>query len=193
MADPFGQAMNDAKHLPVIVAGPVTDTDLEAGLTAEDALEVYSLRLSAIKGKRPKKGLLRKRLTQAQLRLWHELAAVPALMLQDRLLHWALHGQLQDCLPCLGTGKIGRGPDERPCGLCGGKGLVRRPADPRIVKLAADAAIDFKDRLMGKATEKIQVQIPVQVVVGGVDPNRLPTSAPPAPVPLVEEDADDHG
>lgn len=46
--------------------------------------------------------------------------------------------------------------------------------DPRVLKLGFDAAMDYKDRVRGKATEKVQVAQAVRVEVGGIDLGSLP-------------------
>lgn len=47
-------------------------------------------------------------------------------------------------------------------------------SDPRDIKLGLDAALDYKDRMRGKATEKLQVAQAVRVQVGGIDLDALP-------------------
>src|SRR5205807_2407248 len=145
--------------------------DQDERLTGPEVLEVYALRLASIQGKRLSQRLVRAKLTDEQLRLWHQLALIPAIMLQDRLMATALNGVKETCMSCLGGGK---GQDSTPCPRCKGKGWVRAPADPRIVKLAHDAALDVKDRNLGKPTERVQIAQAVKVVMGGVDPGRLP-------------------
>lgn len=159
-------------------------TPLESAekLTTPEILEVYALRLAAIKGKRINTKLFKKNLNAEQIRLWQRLSMVPGLMLQDRLISQALNGVKHECRVCGGLGKLRKkvadGPVEIECERCKGRGWVKGAPDPRLVKLAHDAAIDLKDRTMGKATENVQIAQAVKVVMGGLDLDRLPQPKP---------------
>lgn len=50
--------------------------------------------------------------------------------------------------------------------------------DPKLLRIAHEAAVDIKDRTMGKPTEKVQVAHAVRVIVGGLDLGRLPDPEP---------------
>jgi hypothetical protein len=50
--------------------------------------------------------------------------------------------------------------------------------NPQVQRVALNAAIDVKDRIMGKPTERLQVNQPVRVVIHGLDLSRFPD--PPA-------------
>ena len=152
------------------------DEDADA-LTTPEALQVVMLRTAALRGRRLSARTLKARLTPEQLRLWHELAMYPAIMLQDRLMAIALNGVREECLTCLGTGR----KDGAACPRCRGRGWVKVPADPRLVKLALDASLDVKDRTLGKPTERVQIAQAVRVIMGGVDPARLPDPEPERP------------
>lgn len=51
--------------------------------------------------------------------------------------------------------------------------------DPRVLNVAWDAARDVKDRVLGKATERIQIAQAVRVEVGGIDLGQLPGGGDP--------------
>lgn len=55
--------------------------------------------------------------------------------------------------------------------------LMWETKDPSTLRMALAAAIDAKDRVMGRPTERVQVASHVTVVFqgGGLDPNRLPS------------------
>lgn len=52
--------------------------------------------------------------------------------------------------------------------------LMHETNDPSTRRVALAAAIDAKDRVLGKPTEHVQVANKVIVYFGGVDPSRLP-------------------
>jgi hypothetical protein len=136
---------------------------------------------------------MKRALSADQIKLWQKLAVVPAMMLQERLMAQALNGVKHECLVCRGSGVVMKkamdGPYEDECGRCRGRGWVKGAPDPRLVKLAHDAAVDIKDRTMGKATQSMQIAQAVKVVVGGVDLGRLPDAEPVEAEVEVEEDA----
>ena len=157
-------------------------------LTTPEILQVVALRHAALRGNGIPKAMLKTKLTPEQVRLWEQFSLVPALMLQDRLLQIALRGVKAECINCLGTGTL---KDGTQCVRCKGKGVLRVAADPRLIKIAHDAAIDHKDRVMGKPTERIQVASAVKVVVGGVDLERLPSAPPQGQLPAPSKDSPD--
>lgn len=63
--------------------------------------------------------------------------------------------------------------------------------DPSILRMSLQAAIDAKDRYMGKPTEKIQVAQAVRVEVHGLDLSRLP-EAPATREDVIDVNSQEH-
>lgn len=130
---------------------PVDKNELISGDEQAEILFIHNL----IQRNKPiPKRMQRRRLSRVQAEIWHELEMMDALVLQSQtitLATWAIKN--------------------------------RDRLDPKLLQVVLrpglEAAIDVKDRYMGKPTEKVQIAQAVRVEVHGMDLSRLPDPEKP--------------
>lgn len=69
--------------------------------------------------------------------------------------------------------------------------MGRTATDPKMLSVITENIKDAKDRVTGKPTEKVQIAQAVRIVVGGVDPGRLPDSPPVIEAKVVKAPPDE--